>query len=101
MSQNFLSLYHLGRVSKLEIQIHPSAAALFASCVISVIGDGRGTLFWQDRWLLGQRLVDLAPRTAAFVPKRIAKTRTVAEALENSRWINDFRGVPGRSSQTS
>jgi hypothetical protein len=59
------------------------------------VGDGRTTLFWQDRWLLGQRLVDLAPRAAAFVPKRIAKTRTAAEALENSRWINDFRGFLG------
>jgi hypothetical protein len=56
------------------------------------VGDGRTTLFWQDRWLLGQRRVDLAPRAVALVPKRIAKRRTVAEALENSRWINDFRG---------
>jgi hypothetical protein len=68
MSQNFLSLYHLGRVSKLEIQIHPSAAALFASCVISVIGDGRGTLFWQDRWPHGQSLSFLPPNLAIVVP---------------------------------
>jgi hypothetical protein len=55
--------------------------------------DGRNTLFWGDRWLLGQRLVDLAPHLYAMVPKRVANKRTVVEGLTDMAWVHDLRGT--------
>lgn len=41
------------------------------------IGDGSSTLFWKDRWLLGQHIEELAPLIFSLVPKRTANRRTV------------------------
>lgn len=61
--------------------------------MLTEIGDGSSTLFWKDRWLLGQRIEELAPVIFSFVPKRTANRRTVLEALTNKRWIEDIHGV--------
>jgi hypothetical protein len=37
--------------------------------------------------------VDFALRVVVLVLKRIAKRRTIVDALENSSWTSDFRGV--------
>jgi hypothetical protein len=73
-------LFFIERVRELHIFIS----------MASEVGDGRDTLFWQDRWLMGQRLEDLAPLVVAMVPKRVANKRAVAEALDNSSWVRDF-----------
>jgi hypothetical protein len=57
------------------------------------IGDGSTTLFWQDRWLHGQRIVDVAPRLVAIVPQKTVSKCTVLEALTDNRWISDIRGA--------
>jgi hypothetical protein len=59
----------------------------------SMVGDGQSTLFWHDRWLLGQRIAELAPHVFSLVPKRLVKRRTVADTLCSSSWIGDLRGV--------
>jgi hypothetical protein len=76
----------------MDIQVHPNVTALFSVSVISLVGDGKSTCFWTDRWLHGQNIADLAPTLFALVPKPIAKKRTVQEALENHRWVGDIRG---------
>jgi hypothetical protein len=53
--------------------------------------DGRSTLFWRDRWLMGQRLEDLASHVHALVPFRIANKRTVVEAFDDMSWVRDLR----------
>jgi hypothetical protein len=63
----------------------------FSIAVITEIGNGTSTLFWTDRWLQGKRIVDLAPKLFAAVPKKI--DRTVHEALSNRRWLTDIRGA--------
>ena len=45
----------------LPVQAPPQAKAFFAISVTSVVGNGRNTLFWTDRWLLGQRLDQTFP----------------------------------------
>jgi hypothetical protein len=50
-------------------------------------------LFWTDKWILGQRVSDLAPRLFAIIPKRIANNITVSEALTNRKWISDIIGA--------
>jgi hypothetical protein len=44
-----------------QLQFLDQVKSLFDLALVSEVGDGSNTLFWCDRWLLGQRLVDLAP----------------------------------------
>ena len=67
--------------------------SLFDLALVSEVGDGSNTLFWCDRWLLGQLLVDLAPHLCAMVPKRVANKRTVVEGLTDLAWVHDLRGT--------
>jgi len=53
-----------------DIHIHPNAVALFNIAVESRVGNGRNTLFWEDKWLMGYCLEDLAPVVVAAVPSR-------------------------------
>jgi len=50
-------------------------------------------LFWEDRWLHGQRIIDVAPRLHSLVAKKTIKKRTVAEALTEHLSISDVRGA--------
>ena len=43
--------------------------------MVPEVCDGRSTLFWRDRWLMGQRLEDLASHVHALVPFRIVAPR--------------------------
>ena len=58
----------------------------------SEIGNGASTLFWSDRWLGGQRIVDIAPRLLETIPKKLINKRTVQEAIRDNLWINDISG---------
>lgn len=60
--------------------------------MISIVGDGKSTLFWTENWLHGKSIAALAPHLFALVPKRRANKRTVEEALTGNRWIQDIQG---------
>lgn len=77
----------------LPIQSSGMLKSILYAAMSSDVGDGCNTLFWRDRWLMGQRIEDLAPNIFALVPTRIANKRTVAEALEGMAWISDIRGT--------
>jgi hypothetical protein len=64
---------------------------LFAAVVHTEVGNGNNTLFWTDSWLQGNSVSRLAPLVFANVSPRIRKKRTVAEALENNRWVADIQ----------
>jgi len=57
---------------------HANTTAMFAISIESIVGNGRDTLFWTDRWLHGCCLEDLAPEVVRCVPLRLRK--------ENSKW---------------
>ena len=76
-----------------SLQVSKVVDKLFSIAVASVVGDGASTLFWRDSWLHGRNLGELAPSLFGSVPARIKNKRTVREALADSRWINDLRGM--------
>jgi hypothetical protein len=77
-----------------EMALVPKKAKAFLSTVLILeVGNGTHTLFWTDKWILGQRVSDLAPRLFAILPKRIANNRTVLETLTNIKWISDINGA--------
>ena len=59
--------------AKLPIQVPDHVRSFFLVAIISEVGNGSHTLFWTDRWLHGQCIVDLAPRLYATVPKEKKK----------------------------
>jgi hypothetical protein len=59
--------------------------------VISIIGNGVSTLLWTNNWMHGAAIRDIAPEVAAKVGKRALSSTTVAQALDNFRWVNDIR----------
>jgi hypothetical protein len=75
----------------MEIQVHANVSALFFVSVLSLVGDGKSTNFWTDRWLQGNTIQDLALALHATIPKSIAKKRSVKEALEDLKWVDDIR----------
>lgn len=66
---------------------------IFAASVTFIIGDGRRTLFWKDKWLDGQSIEQLAPWVFNDVPKRTRNARTVHDALQRETWIDDITGA--------
>lgn len=57
------------------------------------VGDGTNTLFWCDRWIMGQRIQDLAPLIFSMVSRRITTRRLVSEALSDMTWTRDINGI--------
>jgi hypothetical protein len=53
-----------------KIYAHPSVHAFFFAAVSSVVGNGRNTLFWVDKWLDGKSLYHLAPHLVKLVSSR-------------------------------
>jgi hypothetical protein len=41
--------------------------------VVTEIADGTNTLFWEDRWIAGQRIRDIASAMVNMVPKQWIK----------------------------
>jgi hypothetical protein len=68
--------------------------AMFDDSVTVEVGNGRHALFWQEHWLDGKSLHQLAPDVVATVPKRtrVLRRTSVAEALIDDQWISDITG---------
>jgi len=67
--------------------------AMFQASIYVELGDGKKALFWTDRWLQGQSLLDLAPCLCNAVGSRCKQQRTVADALLDDKWISDISGA--------
>jgi hypothetical protein len=49
-------------------------------------------MFWTDNWLNGQSVKATTPLLCCAVGKRTQSSLTVAQALDNNRWIQDISG---------
>jgi hypothetical protein len=67
--------------------------SFFHAAIHTEIGNGCWTLFWEDRWIQGRNVKDIAPRLLAAVPRRIQNSRIVHTALANRSWLNDIKGA--------
>ena len=74
------------------IQAQPQLQAFFAMAVETIIGNGKNTHFWLDRWLLGQSLKQTLPHLFSAIAVR-ARRRTVYDAISGRRWISDIKGA--------
>ena len=70
----------------------PDAVAVFNSLVRIQAGEGSKVLFWNDRWLNGVSVQDIAPLVRLKVRTQCANRRTMKEAMVDHRWINDIAG---------
>jgi hypothetical protein len=61
--------------------------------VDSIMRSGETILFWNDIWLSGHTILELAPNMIKVIPKRTINRRTVSQALLNQYWVNDIRGA--------
>lgn len=61
--------------------------ALFHAATRATIGKGKQTLFWEDQWISGFRICELAPEIYERVSRRIRKTRLVEDALQKNTWV--------------
>jgi hypothetical protein len=77
----------------LEVQDLDHVRAFFAIAINLDVGNGRDTMFWTDRWLHGQCIVDLAPSLLAAIPQRRRRHRTVQAALQNHVWVSHIQGT--------
>jgi hypothetical protein len=78
----------------LDMQFSKAELDIFAASTSMTLGNGESALFWEDRWLDGRSIKELAPEVFALVPKRRRKVRTVRQALVDRTWIPDIAGAP-------
>ena len=60
--------------------------------MVTVVRNGKNTLFWTDRWMDGKSVEHTLPNLFGTVTAR-GRGRTVADALNNRRWISDLKGA--------
>jgi len=58
--------------------------------VETVVGKGKNTHFWKDRWLLGQNLEHVMPHLFSSIASRVRK-RSVLDAINCGTWISDIK----------
>ena len=67
--------------------------AMFHAYTYMELGDSRKALFWEDRWLQGKSIAEIAPCLYASVGSQVKKVRTVDQALIGDSWTRDISGA--------
>ena len=73
--------------SQLPIKTAPEVQAFFKASTFTVISNGRQALFWEDRWINGESVIDIAPCLYQLVAKRIRRRQSVRDGLIDRAWI--------------
>uniref|UniRef100_A0A453GFW4 Reverse transcriptase zinc-binding domain-containing protein n=1 Tax=Aegilops tauschii subsp. strangulata TaxID=200361 RepID=A0A453GFW4_AEGTS len=61
--------------SGLDLQFSATERAFFFASTTMILGNGQRALFWEDRWLNGCSISELAPQLHALIPKNRRKSR--------------------------
>jgi hypothetical protein len=81
--------------SGLDLQATKAEEGFFFASTTMSIGNGLKAKFWEDRWIAGKSVREIAPMLYACIPKRRRRCRTVADGLAANKWARDIRGVLG------
>jgi hypothetical protein len=68
----------------LDMQFSKIELDAFGASTSMVVGNGESALLWEDRWLDGKSIREIAPEVYALIPKRHRKRS----------WISDIVGAP-------
>ena len=75
--------------NEFNIKVPKESMQIYQAATASTANDGRTTLFWEDRWLHGQRVQEIAPLIYSSIPKRIQTSMVVRQATEDAAWARD------------
>jgi hypothetical protein len=75
------------------MQFSRSERDIFFASTFMVVGDRSSVLLWEDRWLDGKSVGEVAPDLLALIPRSPRKRRTVEQALTERSWITDIMGA--------
>ena len=78
--------------NQLPIKASPEVQAFFKASTFTIIGDGRNTLFWEDQWIDGEAIRDIAPCLHQQVPRQTRSRQTVREAVTDRQWVRAITG---------
>jgi hypothetical protein len=81
--------------SGLDLQFTQQERCLFFASTYMIAGDGQTGRFWEDRWIDGRSVSQIAPELYAYIPKRRRKGTSIADGLLAHRWARDIQGVIG------
>ena len=79
----------------LDLQFSAAEHDLFFASTTMMLGNGQTALFWEDRWISGRAIKEIAPLVYACIPKRRKMNRTVAQGLHANSWARDIHGTFG------
>ena len=71
----------------------PMVVALFQASTYFELGNGHKALFWEDRWMQGKSMSEVAPCLYAAISPRVKKVRIIDQALHEDSWISDISGA--------
>jgi hypothetical protein len=77
----------------LDMQLFREDRQVFDASTKMVLGDRTSVLFWEDRWLDGKSLREIAPDLFALILRHSRKRRMVRQALVERSWITDITGA--------
>jgi len=77
-----------------------AVAAVFDAATFSIVGVGKSTLFWLDRWIDGRSISQLAPAPFATI-RRPGRRRFVAQALSLKHFPSELGQRHGRCADGS
>ena len=77
--------------NEFKIKVAEEARMFCQATMRSTAHFGRTMLFWEDRWLDGRRVQEIASRVYELVTPRARGTRLVSATMENGSWAIDLR----------
>ena len=72
--------------SEFTIKVPKEFMQLFRAATRVEARDGRTTLFWEDRWLDGMRVQELAPAVYKRIPPRIRQGAMMGQVAASGDW---------------
>lgn len=75
--------------SEFDIEVSKEARQIYRVATCWQVGDGMRARFWEDRWLDGFRVQELAPTVYEMVRPSIKAERTVSQAMTDLTWATD------------